>query len=336
MAKCAKRFTGLVMVLAFFMALSVSAHALSNVPEKDIPIGSSGEAVKQLQEALKELSFYTGEITGVYDTNTTLCVKKLQQQLSLTVDGLFTKQTAEALNIYIDKKLDEEAAKQKPLKGYKIGIDPGHQLVPDDKYEAIAPGSSSTKERMSAGAVGAKTGTQEYEINLLVANKLKKKLENAGATVVMTRTKHDVSLSNIDRAKMMNEEKVDFWLRLHADYSADKDATGAHAIAPSKLNAPQIANNSLLLSKKILVQFSKATGAKRNAVVIKEDQVGMNWSNAPVSTVEMGYLSNPLDDAQLNRDSYQNACAKGLYNGITAYVEETEKIAAQERSEAER
>ncbi len=49
------------------------------------------------------------------------------------------------------------------------------------------------------------------------------------------------------------------------------------------------------------------------------DQTGFNWSESPVVTLELGYISNSVSDLKLCRASYQAACAQGIFNGLTAY-----------------
>ena len=49
--------------------------------------GSEGPEVKALQERLKELGYYTGSISSVYDSATTSAVKSFQKANSLSVDG---------------------------------------------------------------------------------------------------------------------------------------------------------------------------------------------------------------------------------------------------------
>lgn len=49
--------------------------------------GSTGPEVKALQERLKELGYYTGSISSVYDSATTSAVKSFQKANSLSVDG---------------------------------------------------------------------------------------------------------------------------------------------------------------------------------------------------------------------------------------------------------
>ena len=143
-------------------------------------------------------------------------------------------------------------------------------------------------------------------------------LQDAGATVVMTRTKNDVSVSNKERAEMMNDARVDFWIRIHCNSSTSKLTEGALVIAPSKQMT--IGAQSEALGKALLDEFCAATGAINRSVIYSASQTGFNWSDSPVVTIEMGYLSNPQEDTKLCRASYQDACAAGIYNGIIKYM----------------
>jgi peptidoglycan hydrolase-like protein with peptidoglycan-binding domain len=50
--------------------------------------GSTGEAVKQLQQALKDLGFDVGAVDGQFGTKTEQAVKAFQQERGLSVDGI--------------------------------------------------------------------------------------------------------------------------------------------------------------------------------------------------------------------------------------------------------
>ncbi len=207
-----------------------------------------------------------------------------------------------------------------PLSGVIIGIDPGHQLKADGGQEQVSPGDeTTTKDRMSRGGVGVRTGVNEYAINLAVSAKLASLLQNAGATVVMTRTTNDVSISNRERAELMNEAGVDLWVRIHCNSSVSKRIKGALMIAPKK-EAP-IGEESDSLAQAVLNGFCAATGAQSRGTVYSANQTGFNWSISPVVTIEMGYLTNPEEDTRLCRASYQDKCAAGIFEGITEYLE---------------
>ena len=112
------------------------------------------------------------------------------------------------------------------LSGMLIGLDPGHQAHANRDKEPLSPGSKELKNKVSSGTQGVKTRINEYETNLTIALKLRDRLEAEGARVVMTRTTHDVNISNVERAQMMNAAGVDIWLRIHCNGSDNHDVHG--------------------------------------------------------------------------------------------------------------
>ena len=327
-----QRCIAIIVVLVCF-CFAGTAFALSPLQDTALREGSQGRAVLNLQMNLSELGLYSEEPDGGYGAQTAEAVRVLQTRLGVAANGTLNRQTIAAYNAQL--KEGTLKTQSKLLAGLRIGIDPGHQKKADMKTETVLSGTNRTKERMSAGTVGIKTKSQEYEIVLQVANYLKAYLEGAGAEVVMTRTKSDVSVSNMERAELMNKANVDFWVRLHCDYSNTKETQGAHALCPNKTVKPDIADNSLLLSRAILVAFCKETDAKQLSILLREDQTGFNWSNSPVTTIEMGYLSNIEEDMKLNKAAYQQSCAKGIYKGIVSYADTVQAMYETDKSIAE-
>ena len=85
------------------------------------------------------------------------------------------------------------------LSGLKICIDPGHQIKGNYNKEQCAPWSDALKTKCTSGTTGNFTGVDEYIINLQIAEKIRNKLVDLGADVLMTRQSHDVDISNIER-----------------------------------------------------------------------------------------------------------------------------------------
>ena len=62
--------------------------------------GSRGNEVIQIQTKLKRWGYYSGNIDGIYGTQTLNAVKYFQRKNGLTVDGIAGKNTLEAMGIF--------------------------------------------------------------------------------------------------------------------------------------------------------------------------------------------------------------------------------------------
>lgn len=283
-------------------------------PDPTLKSGMESDAVKALQQRLGELGYLKiGEYTTKFGPATERAVRLFQRQNGIAEDGIAGEETL--ARVYADDAKECTL----PLSGVKIGLDPGHQRKGNSGQEAAAPGSSTTKNKVTSGADGKNTGTPEYQVNLEVALKLRDLLEENGAEVVMTHETADVDISNQERAKMMNDAGVDLVLRLHCDGVDDSSVRGAMMLVPTGEYAEGFEEQSRAAGESIFRAYLEATGARDRGVVARDDQTGFNWSTVPVCNIEMGCLSNGDEEALLVSDDYQNTCAQGLLNGIVNY-----------------
>ena len=200
-----------------------------------------------------------------------------------------------------------------------IVIDAGHQTRAMSATEPIGPGSSQRKAKVTGGASGCVTHLLEYKLNLQVAKKLQKELVNRGYKVIMVRTKNNVRMSNVQRAKVANKYKADAFIRIHANSAGSSSVKGALTIAPASNNRYMTKANrkaSQKLSKKVLKAMCKTTGAKNRGVMYTNSMTGINWCKVPVTIVEMGFMSNPSEDRKMAKASYQKKIVKGIADGI--------------------
>ncbi len=205
--------------------------------------------------------------------------------------------------------------------GHLVCIDAGHQQNGDSAPEPVAPGASETKARVSSGTTGRTTGVPEYLLTLEVALKLRDELIARGYGVVMTRETNEVNISNSERAGIARDAGVDSFVRLHANGSEDTSVNGAMTICQTASN-PYTASlyaQSKSLSQNILDSFCAATGAKKQYVWETDTMSGINWSQVPVTILEMGYMTNPTEDANMSSAEYQDKMVQGIANGIDAY-----------------
>ncbi|MDV3426494.1 MAG: N-acetylmuramoyl-L-alanine amidase, partial [Bacillota bacterium] len=188
-----------------------------------------------------------------------------------------------------------------------IVIDPGHSSVITSKIEPISPGSEIMKAQDTMGACGINSKLPEYALNLKVALKLGKLLENEGFKVILTKTANSQELSNIERAEIGNKNNADLVIRIHADSFANTSVSGATMLVPGDTG---YAKNIYQISRKygevIMSELVKKAGMKSRGITVRNDLTGFNWSKVPVVLIEMGFLSNPNEDKLLSTDTYES------------------------------
>lgn len=201
-----------------------------------------------------------------------------------------------------------------------VVIDPGHQLRGDNAMEPNGPGSKTSKARVTSGTSGVATGVAEYILNLDISLKLKTELENRGYVVHMTRSTHDVNISNKERAEYANSVNADIAVRIHAN-GAGPSVRGAETLAPSANNpyVSHLSNASISLSRHVINAYCSATGFINRGVKTNDTMTGINWSSVPVTIIELGFMSNASEDRAMQDAIMQNNMVQGIANGIDAY-----------------
>ncbi|WP_457742910.1 N-acetylmuramoyl-L-alanine amidase [Thermococcus sp.] len=182
------------------------------------------------------------------------------------------------------------SATQTNLSGYTICVDAGHGGT-------------------DPGAVA--NGVEEKNINLAIALKVAKLLEEDGAKVVLTRD-GDYFVTLSDRVKIANSAGCDIFISIHANAASDTSASGFevyHYYGSAKGN---------LLATYVDEEIAKEIPLKNRGVKEAGFYV-LKYTSMPAILIETGFVTNSYDVSIITNESYQWRYAYAILYGVQRY-----------------
>lgn len=172
------------------------------------------------------------------------------------------------------------------------------------------------------GGARSKNGTIEKDINLAIASKLKRKLEDNGYKVYMTRQddseldrKKAQDLSK--RCKMKNETKCEAFISIHQNMFPQAKCFGAQVWYASNDKSKELAEGVQESLKEHIKDNNKrvAKAAKEQYKILRDGYDGA------CIIVECGFLSNYEEEQRLKTDEHQERLVEAIKCALDKYFE---------------
>lgn len=90
----------LIILIATFLSYNIFFREDTNSSYALSKYGSRGDEVRQIQTKLKRWGYYSGNVDGIYGSQTLSAVRWFQSKNGLSVDGIAGPRTLEAMGIY--------------------------------------------------------------------------------------------------------------------------------------------------------------------------------------------------------------------------------------------
>jgi len=240
---------------------------------------------------------------------------------------------------------------KKPKKSTPEADKPATPEPPNGKFIVVIDPGHGGKD---PGAVGA-NGTQEKEVVLQVARKLKARIDREkGMKAILTRDS-DKFIPLRERMDIAHKHKADLFISVHADANPSTRVNGssvyilsengasseaARVLAESEnsyelkfggrntsdkiasvlldLSQNAMMDRSLSLAKGVLNELTKVNNPLRRRVESARFVV-LRSPDIPSMLVETAFISNPTEEKRLRTAEYQQKLASAMFQGVKRY-----------------
>ncbi|MFD3158455.1 N-acetylmuramoyl-L-alanine amidase [Haloimpatiens sp. FM7330] len=171
------------------------------------------------------------------------------------------------------------------------------------------------------GAIGP-TGIREKDVTLPVGLKVGQILSQNGIKVVYTRTSDNVSWPSnehedlVSRVNIAENSGADYFLSIHCNSFGRPSAYGTETYYNTSNNSGGVSQK---LAQAIQNELVKDLNSYNRGVKTANYYVN-KYASCPSVLTELGFLSNPEEEALLKTSEYQTKCAKAIADAILNFV----------------
>jgi len=179
---------------------------------------------------------------------------------------------------------------------------------------------------IDGGVSGVKTGVQESKLTLQMSKLVGEYLEASGFNVVYTR-KGDSGLYGGSgnkkrqdmerRAKIINKAKPAAVVSIHMNKFSSPSRRGAQVFFN---RASLESRNFATVMQDVLNQDFNLPDTKKEYTALAAQKFILECTGYPVIILECGFLSNPLDEANLTNPIYQAEFCQSIAKGIIIFL----------------
>jgi N-acetylmuramoyl-L-alanine amidase len=261
-----------------------------------------GDDVISLQERLLELGYDAGRADGILGPETEAGLRAFQRDYGLTSDGTCGPATLRAL-----RQLGRKVTGGRPqlLRQSASFVDSGPHLI--GRRIVVDAGHGGEEPGFTVGE------TTEADLAFDLASRIEGRLAAAGATVYLTRGRHQ-GPSLADRTAFANEARGDLFISLHMDSHSSEHARGVAAYyygtgsGASSTVGEQFAN---LARREVVAR----TGMLDLGSHPKTWDL-LRMTRMPAVRLDCGYLSHPVDRLLLLDARVRSAIAQAVLAAV--------------------
>lgn len=218
-----------------------------------------------------------------------------------------------------------------PLSGKVILLDPGHQLGNSNprfsQQMSQKKFNGTTVKGCNTTGTATNSGYPEATFNWKVARQLKGMLEARGARVELTRNSNSRNKWGPcvwDRAQQANRIGADVMINIHADGAPSK-GRGFFVLAPGLVKGwtEDVVKPGRKLARAMIEGMTTAGAPPSNYIsnqlMISTNTTGLNFSDVPTVTVELGNMRNASDARRMTSVAGQRKYSTWLLSGLENY-----------------
>lgn len=207
------------------------------------------------------------------------------------------------------------------LTGEVVGVDPGHNGHNRDDVAYIDHRVWNGREYEACNTTGTETdaGYTEARFTFRVATFLRRDLQHAGATVVMTRHSNTgVGPCVTKRAQIINHAHADVGIDIHGD-GGPASGRGFAVLEPvrDKENRHVVASSAAFgrqVRRAVLADTTMPTSTYDgvHGITHRDDLAGLNLTRVPLVLVECGNMRNATDARLMTSTRFQRQIAAAI------------------------